>query len=113
MAVLREIDITYAGKTEHAYVRRLRYSTSARLYGMIRAGFSEGGKVSIKDIPAENLANYRLNLIAESVVDAEGKKLYTPEEVDAWSDEEFGVERINAYAEAIDVKVDKETVAGN
>ena len=113
MANVRTLDITYAGKTDRVFARRLRHSTSIRLFGLLRAGVDANGDVDPNRIPAENVCNFQLNLISESITDEGGKRLYSVDDVDMWGEEDDGTEKINAYVAALNPTKDKETVAGN
>ncbi len=113
MANIKQVTITYADKTDHVFVRRLRHSTTMRLFGMLRAGLTDKGDIDGNKVSPENLSNFQLNLISESVVDESGNRLFTIDQVDEWGEEDGGSEKINAYVAALNPNKGKEVVAGN
>ena len=104
MANLRETDVSYGDKTDHVFIRRPRYTAAMRLFGLLKVGMKNDEEFLPANVPPENLAAYHINLISEAIVDADGKRLYTPQQVDEWFEDEGGMEKIKAYAAAIDIK---------
>ncbi len=111
-------------QTDNVFARNLRYSNAMRLMGILMAGakrkeiVDENGEtqttMDLGDASFENRAKYNLELIAQRLCDADGKKLFDVEGVDAWSDDDGGSVKIVAYAKALDVKTKTtEEVAGN
>lgn len=113
MANVRKLSIKYNDKTDEVFARRLRHSSTMRLFGMLRGGMGEDGKLDVQHISAGNIANFQINLIAESICDESGRVLFTPDQVDEWGEEEDGAAKINAYVLAINPSKEKEVVAGN
>lgn len=82
--------------TETINVKSPKYRARMRLFGVLRKG-QESGDFDPAKIPIEQVADYQVSLIAECVCDADGNKLYTPDQVDEWEPK-----RIGEVATAID-----------
>ena len=87
------IEIINGDTTDTVNVRSFKYLERARLIQGLRDGVPAGST----DIPFLNGAEYQLKLIAQSVVDDNGKPVYTVDDVDDWD-----VPKITAYAKALD-----------
>jgi hypothetical protein len=100
MGPVQRLSITYGNKdnekTDHIFVRRLKYSTAMRLLGVLMSGSTsettvdeKGEQVQIVKSGtnvADNRGHYNLEVIAARVTDQQGKPLYSIEDVEAWGD---------------------------
>lgn len=67
-----------------------------RLFGVLHKDSKPGD-----DMKPESIGAYQIELIASSVCDADGKTLYTVDDVDAWAEDDGGTDKIIAYTKAI------------
>ena len=124
MAKIRIIDVKYGDKTDTVFLRRLKYSTKGVLLSMRMQGNRQvetkdenGNPVKTIEMGADAVSNMfksQLESLAAQICDESGKKIYTAEQLDEWTEEDGGDEKLKAYIEAIDVPEKTEAeVSGN
>jgi len=90
--VIDKLHITYGTTAEDIHVKRLKFRRRAQLF----QGLKGSATAVDASIPVDRQAEFTVAMIAESVCDANGKLLFTPDDVDDWDDA-----KRNAYFVAI------------
>lgn len=96
---IETLEITWTDRTgvEHTdtvSVRRFKYRETAAIVSILRRDNPTG---EADAITMENGAEYQVTLIAKSIVDPDGKPMFSVDDVDEWD-----ATKIVAYAKALD-----------
>ena len=108
MSKITQVEVSYGDVKEAINIKRLRYRQQMRLFATMNEGSvkrrDEEGAEIVERKP-ESIGNYQIELIAACVCDENGKTIYTPDEVDAWAEEDSGSAKIIAYIKTITAAV--------
>lgn len=91
--VIDKLEIKYGDKTDSVHVRRIKFRQRARIYTALRGDMED---FDPQKVPLDRQADFTVEMIVNSICDADGKLNVKPDDVDEWDD----VKR-NAYAAAV------------